>query len=213
MARAARVPSKQLRALGRLRSLPKIDRFYLAGGTAIAFHLRHRRSDDLDLFGPAKASFAPFKALAQTEPRLAQVVREGEATLKMEVDGVPIDVVRYPYPLLDPAIPGPAGFPVARLMDLATNKLAAIAKRGLRRDFWDLYVIVQSGISLQDACAAYVRRFGVAESDLYHVTMGLTWFEDAESVVPSGMTSKLWSEIRGFFEREVPRLVLPNRRR
>ena len=56
------------------------------------------------------------------------------------------------------------------------NKLAAIAKRGLLRDFWDLYEIGKSGVTLSAACAAYVKRFHVAESDLYHVMLGLTWF-------------------------------------
>jgi hypothetical protein len=214
MARASGVASEQLRALDRLKSVRGIGRFYLAGGTAIAFHLQHRRSNDLDLFGPANASFSPFQALARSDSSAVRVVTVGEATLHMEIRGVPIDVVRYPYPPLQKPTRGPAGFPVAGLVDLATNKLAAICKRGLKRDFWDLYVIAQSGFSLAEACRAYVKRFGVAESDLYHVAMGLTWFEDAEaeSVPPKGMTTELWVAIRTYFETEAPRLVLPVRR-
>jgi hypothetical protein len=134
----------------------------------------------------------------------------GEVTLRMEIGGVPVDVVRYPYPLLEEPRSGPAGFPVAGLLDLATNKLAAIAKRGLLRDFWDLYEIGKSGITLSEACVAYVKRFHVAESDLYHVTLGLTWFEDAEAekVRPKGMTDKLWKTIRRYFEEQAPPLVL-----
>lgn len=208
MARAAGVAKEQLRALERLKSVPKIERFYLAGGTAIAFHLRHRRSNDLNLFGPANASFEPFQAMTRADPAAAQVVRLGEATLQMEVVGVPVDVVRYPYPLLEKLIVGPGGFPTASLMDLATNKLAAISTRGLRRDFWDLFAIAQTGISLADACGAYVRRFGVAESDVYHVKVALTWFEELDPVLPAGMTQALWSEIRAYFEDEAPRLIL-----
>jgi hypothetical protein len=207
MARASRVAAAQLRALDRLSAVPRIKRFYLAGGTAIAFHLEHRTSRDLDIFGPEKASFVPFQAMARSEPEMAQVVRIGDATLQIVVEGVPVDVVRYPYPLLEPAVPGPRGFPTAGLLDLATNKLAAISRRGLRRDFWDLYAIAKNGISLADATSAYVRRFGVAESDLYHVTTGLTWFGEVEDVLPSGMTPQLWKRIREFFESEVPLLV------
>ena len=82
-----------------------------AGGTAIAFHLRRRRSNDLDLFGPADASFSGFHALARTDAKGIQVVREGEATLQVEVLGVPVDVVRYPYAPLKKPGPGPGGFP------------------------------------------------------------------------------------------------------
>ncbi len=211
MARATGVAPEQLRALGRLKRIEGIARFYLAGGTAIAFHLDHRRSVDLDLFGPGRASFAPFQRLAAKDPAHVQVVRVGEATLQLEVGGVPTDVVRYPYPLLERPVVGPSGFRTAGLLDLATNKLAAIARRGLRRDFWDLYEIARAGVTLDRACEAYVARFGVAESDLYHVHRGLLWFDDAEKVMPVGLTTKRWTTIRRYFEREVPRLVLGRR--
>lgn len=214
MARGTGLAPEQLRALARLKSVGGIGRFYLVGGSALAFHLHHRRSNDLDLFGPEDASFSSFRALARSHPRSAQVVKVGEATLRMEIGGVPIDVVRYPYPPLEKPTTGPAGFPVAGLIDLATNKLATIAKRGLQRDFWDLFAILQSGISLAEACDAYVKRFGVAENDLYHVTLGLTWFEDAEAepVRPKGLTAKRWKSIRAYFEEHAPGLVLQQRR-
>lgn len=41
---------EQLRALDRLSRVPELTAFYLAGGTAIAHHLGHRVSRDLDLF-------------------------------------------------------------------------------------------------------------------------------------------------------------------
>ena len=210
MARKPGLPPPQLRALDRLKSVRGIDRFYLAGGAAIAVHLHHRVSNDLDVVGPKRASFAPFQALARLRSHDVKVVSVGDATLHMEIGGVPVDVVRYPYPLLEEPLSGPAGFPVAGLLDLATNKLAAIAKRGLLRDFCDLYEIGKSGVSLSAACAAYVKRFHVAESDLYHVTLGLTWFEDAETetVRPKGMTDKLWKTIRRYFEEQAPPLVL-----
>jgi len=59
-------------------------------------------------------------------------------------------------------------------------KLAAIARRGIRRDFWDLHALVESGIALRDAAAGYLRRFGVAETDLYPVLKALTYFDDAD---------------------------------
>lgn len=50
MGKSAGVAQQQLRALDRLKRLKSLSGFYLAGGTAIAFHLGHRRSLDLDLF-------------------------------------------------------------------------------------------------------------------------------------------------------------------
>jgi nucleotide-binding universal stress UspA family protein len=157
---------EQLRVLGRLKSIRGVARFYLAGRTAIAFHLHHRGSDDIELFGPEDASFAPFHRLAREEPRSAQVVSEGEATLQMDVTRVPIDAVRVPYPLLEEPSVGSNGVLTVGLRYLATNELAAISKRGLRRDFRDLCAIVRRGLPLERACADCVARFGVAERPL-----------------------------------------------
>src|ERR1044071_191702 len=100
MARRPGLPPPQLRALDRLKSIRGIDRFYLAGGAAIAVHLHHRVSNDLDVFGPKRASFAPFQALATPRSHEVKVVTVGDATLHLEICGVPVDVVRYPYRLL-----------------------------------------------------------------------------------------------------------------
>ena len=102
------------------------------------------------------------------------------------------------------------GIAVAALLDLATMKLAALSRRGLRRDFWDLAEIVRrKGNPLQQACQAYRQRYGVAEADLYHVLRSLTWFEDAERdpAFPAGLTEPTWREIEAFFLREAPGLM------
>jgi hypothetical protein len=210
MARASGLSPEQLRALDRLKEIRGISRFYLAGGSAIAFHLHHRRSEDLDLFGNKGAPFRPFQDFARAHGRSVEVLGISDATLRLRLGRVPIDLVRYPYPLLQRTLEGPRGFRIPTLLDLATMKLAAAARRGLRRDFWDLHAIVESGISLADMSRAYVKRFALGESDLYHVWRALTWFDDAESegTLPDGMTPRLWKKIRAMFEAEVPRLLL-----
>jgi hypothetical protein len=44
MADSSRLAPSQLRALARLKALDALRPFYLAGGTAVAFHLGHRTS-------------------------------------------------------------------------------------------------------------------------------------------------------------------------
>ena len=50
MADTSRLPEPQRRALDRLKAVPTMAEFYLAGGTAVAVHLGHRISRDLDFF-------------------------------------------------------------------------------------------------------------------------------------------------------------------
>lgn len=206
---------EQSRALGRLKIVPGIERFYLAGGTAIAVHLRHRRSLDLDLF--SMSADIDLTMLAQAirvvVPDL-QVISMTDAALRVRVGDVPVDIVRYPYGLLDAPAPGPEAFPTAGVRDLAAMKLAAIARRGLRRDFWDLCALAEGGLPLRDAAAAYVAKFGVSEADLYHVLRSLTYFEDAEKdpVYPRGLTTAKWERMKRFFLAEAPELLTDERK-
>ncbi|MEO5728116.1 MAG: nucleotidyl transferase AbiEii/AbiGii toxin family protein, partial [Byssovorax sp.] len=121
-----------------------------------------------------------------------------------------VDIVRYPYAPLEAPTPGPEAFPMASLRDLATMKLAAISRRGLRRDFWDLHAIAEAGLSLRETSVAYIEKYGVSHSDLYHVLRALTYFEDAEKdpVYPRGLTPAKWERIKTFFLTEAPKVLL-----
>ena len=84
-------------------------------------------------------------------------------------------------------------------------KVAAIARRGIRRDFWDLYEICKR-TSLSAVLADYRRKFGIAEDNLYHVIRALTWFDDAERdrAMPRDLTARKWRAVRSWFEQHVP---------
>lgn len=103
----------------------------------------------------------------------------------------------------------PGDIPVASLRDLAASKLSAIAKRGLRRDFWDSYAMHHAGLSLAEQIAAYRARYGAKQPDIYHVLRSLTYFDDAEREqgFPMGMTPELWRTIKDFFRRAAPLLI------
>jgi hypothetical protein len=203
-------PEQQLRTLDRLTPLARQHDLYLAGGTAVAIHLGHRVSRDLDLFGR--------KPNLELELLRADIVRYGDAevvsmtdaTLHVRLGGVPVDLVKYPYaPLHEPGM-GPGQFPLASLEDLATMKLSAISRRGIRRDFWDLHeMATRGGLTLESALSAYSRRYGASESDLYHVLRSLTYFDDAEAdaLRPRGMSEAKWREIKTWCSDHVPELL------
>jgi len=209
--RVASLTAAQRRALAGLRRAGLLGGVYLVGGAAVAHHLGHRRSNDLDLFSVESGLDLDAVRRCAVETLGAETVAQWDATLKLRISGAAVDVVRYPYVPLGRIIRGPEGVRVASLRDLAVMKLAAIAKRGVRRDYWDLYEILSgSRLTLRTACDDYVRKFGVAESDLYHVLRSLTWFEEAEAdpTRPSGLTARKWSEIRDWFDVHAARELL-----
>src|SRR5205823_4679429 len=188
MGKPTRLATQQQRALGELSKLRALESFYLAGGSAIGWHFHHRVSNDLDLFSESKVDLIRVERAVEKLPD-ATIVSISDATIKLELCGALVDIVSYPYGPLEEPIPGPKGFRVAAPIDLAVMKLAAVARRGIRRDFWDLKVLIESGISIAEIAAAYLRKFRVSAGDLYPVLRALTYFEDAEKdpIFPGGM--------------------------
>lgn len=117
--------------------------FYLAGGTALAIHLGHRRSVDFDWF--TLDSIGDGLALAQ-QLRAEGIPFNSSAvapdTLHGTVSSVRVSLIRYPYPLLEPAVEWQElQSALASLADLACMKLAAVAQRGSKKDFIDIYAL------------------------------------------------------------------------
>lgn len=86
--------------------------------------------------------------------------------LKVAADGAIIDFVRYPYAPLEAPTPGPGGVLLASVRDLGAMKLSALSTRGIRRDFWDAFVMVKSGHSLARMASDFRTKFGKEASDL-----------------------------------------------
>ena len=166
-----------LRQLG-----PIMDRagFYLAGGTAVALYFGHRKSLDLDWF---TASPTPdLMPLAQQlrdagVPFTASSV--GPGTLHGDAAGIRVSAFEYRYPLLTPATHWEeCGCSLAALDDLACMKLSAVAQRGSRKDFLDIYALLLRHRPLSEMLDLYRRKYAVA--DVGHVLIALSYFEDAD---------------------------------
>ena len=170
------LPEDQRRALARIGSLAAEHGFHMAGGTALALQLGHRRSVDFDWFRAARIG----DPLALAADLGVQVRSTSRDTLHAEEEGVHLSFFSYRYPLIRPLIPADEfGCELASLEDIAAMKLAAVSQRGARKDFFDLVALGRAGLGLQDMFDAYRGRFSV--SDVGHVIVALTWFDDADS--------------------------------
>ncbi|HZD06150.1 MAG TPA: nucleotidyl transferase AbiEii/AbiGii toxin family protein, partial [Longimicrobiales bacterium] len=106
--------------------------FYLVGGTAVAIHLGHRRSVDLDWFtGEALPDPLRLAEALRREIGGLDVGSVAPGTLHAEAGGVLLSFLEYRYPLLrDPVEWERYGCRLASLEDLACMKLSAISSRG-----------------------------------------------------------------------------------
>jgi hypothetical protein len=160
------ITAEQRRAIAELGPLLRERAFYLAGGTAVAICLGHRRSIDLDWFTaagiPNPAQLA--SELRATVPQFKTVsVQRG--TLHGELLGVRISAIEYPYDLLAPLVQIPnLECDLASLHDLAAMKLLAVAQRGSRKDFTDVYAIGREHLKLAPMIANYCAKFAIQET-------------------------------------------------
>ncbi|MBQ0097049.1 MAG: nucleotidyl transferase AbiEii/AbiGii toxin family protein, partial [Bacteroidales bacterium] len=85
-----------LELLKKIQSLELFAENRLAGGTALALQLGHRKSVDLDFFGHMDAS---LEEISMELSKFADVkpLSSSKAMRFLIVDGVKIDIVSYPY--------------------------------------------------------------------------------------------------------------------
>jgi len=174
---------------------------YLAGGTALALQMGHRISYDLDFFTDKKFKSQIFlKKIGQIKSYHHEKVDWG--TILGRLGDIKFSLFYYPYPLLQK----PVEFKkvkIAQVSDIAAMKVAAVSERGTKRDFIDLYFILQK-ISLQDALDFYDRKYKKLASNLIHVKKSLVYFDNAEDdPMPKMIIPVSWQEVRDFFEKEI----------
>ena len=192
------------RTLHDLQALGMVGRCYLAGGTGLALHLGHRRSHDLDFFSrdPIEAQSLIRKMKTLTGFAL---VSQAPDTLHVTIQDIKVSFLAYPYPVLFP-FAAFLGANVADPRDIACMKLSAIASRGTKRDFIDLYLMAKQ-CSFAHLLEWFKQKYAEVNYSLTHLLKSLTWFEDADKEPMPDMLAPLsWEEVKTFLRGEAPRL-------
>ncbi len=121
------------------------DDFYLAGGTALALQIGHRKSVDLDFFCalPIKKTLLG-KIEDHFKATLAPVVRSVNE-LTLFIQGVKVTFLHYPFPLLHQTVKE-GMVPLASVRDLASMKAYSLGRRGTLKDYVDLYTVFSKNL-------------------------------------------------------------------
>lgn len=154
--------------------------FYLAGGTAAALYLGHRKSDDIDLF--IEDDIDPLSISTWLSQFIKGINHTEFApnTLHALAEGVRLSFFSYKYPLLEETTRWiENGISIASITDIACMKLVAIAQRGARKDFIDLYAILESGNRLSSIMESFQIKY--ASASISPILIGLTYFDSADS--------------------------------
>jgi hypothetical protein len=180
----------------------------LAGGTGLALHLGHRVSEDFDFF---RVSGMDADGLLNVLGGIGslETLQRSEGTLTVLVRDTKMSFFQVRDPFLFPTTPH-RFFGVADVRDIALMKLAAITNRGSRKDFIDLYFILQRGPDLEDHLGRMADKYGAGRINLLQVVTSLTYFEDAEDEpMPRMLVPFDWEQCKAFFVRECRAVVMP----
>ena len=192
----------QTRVLRAVGPLARRAGFYLAGGTAVALRFGHRRSEDFDWFAPALPRPDTLLSDLQAEGLSLQETQIEAGTVISRIEGVKISFFEYRYPLLDSLNRWQEhDTDIASVGDLGAMKLLAIAQRGSRKDFVDVYELLRSGVVLRGMLEDFREKF---KMDSISALRGLTYFDDAETEPMPEMLKPLdWRELRVALEQAV----------
>jgi Nucleotidyl transferase AbiEii toxin, Type IV TA system len=186
-----------------LMQIPALNDFYLVVGTALALYFGHRTSVDLDLFSTTEFNSESL-SISLEEKFKGFTYRNTHNPIGLfgSIDDIKVDFVKHHrHPLI--------GMPVTedsiRLLsvpDIMAMKIAAIMKRGVKKDFWDIAELLRH-YSMEDFINYYTKKYP-SQQLLISVPFALTYFIDAEeSEDPVSLKGQTWKTVKKFISQKV----------
>ncbi len=194
------------------------EKSYLAGGTAVYFHLKHRISVDLDFFTPTafNSDLLVHKMKEYFSSVHVELMEKNTVILFISEEKIKFSLFLFPYENLveNKAVSIQDGVlcPLASLEDIEAMKAVAITQRGSVKDFVDLYFLVKkTGHSFADILKGVLKKYELDQTYEYQVKTSFVYFEDAEKEVDQvimigkdnrkeKLTQKEWEKIKKFFQ-------------
>jgi len=199
------LPPKTANVLEKLKKLEMLSDFYLSGGTALALHIGHRESEDFDFF--SQQSFNP--TLLQSTLRSCGALENtelSEGTLNTYIDGVKVQFLFYPYALLEPTILW-EHISLSSVIDIACTKIMTVSMRGSKKDFIDMYVLLQK-FTLDELMQQLKKKYEHISYNDTHILKSLVYFEDADvQPMPRMHQDVQWENVKQYMTQVVAPFV------
>lgn len=152
--------------------------FYLAGGTAIALTIGHRRSIDFDLFTDKPLLPLSIKNRFTSANVHFKVLHEAFDQIHLLVDDVKLTFFNFPYEVPVSKMPG-ITLRMPELITLSAMKALALGGRAKWKDYVDMYIILKYHFNLKIVAKAAADLFPEAFSEKLF-RQQLAYFEDID---------------------------------
>jgi hypothetical protein len=177
--------------------------WFVIGGHAVRCFCPYRSSDDVD-FGVGNAKdLEGFVSRLRSKGKV-EVLERNKDTVHLSFDG--LDVSVFVLPLLTAHIDDRA----LTATGLLATKLHAILDRGTRRDFFDLYILLeQERMGLVD-CFRAMRTVYATDVNEGLLLRAITYFDDADEEAPLPSEGRHdWERVRSFFTSAAGAIITP----
>lgn len=197
------VDTSTLELLKSLQQIAQFSQLRLVGGTALALHLGHRKSIDIDIFGSMDCDEKSFPDIIRKIGDITLLKNTGNIHICL-VNGIKTDIINYSYPWLED-ITCENEMRIAGLKDIAAMKLSAITGRGTKKDFIDLFFLLKQ-FSLQDMISFYEKKYH--DGSVFLVLKSLAYFADADNDgMPLMLTPVTWADVKETIRKELEAYV------
>ena len=183
---------------------------YLGGGTAIAVHLQHRVSRDLDFFfhhgsvdldelSKCLTAVGPFAVTERSPGTLNGIFSATKVQFLHADEGRPQHLLEPPEEV--------DGLRIGGLSDLMAMKLKVVGDRGELRDYFDLMTLEQrTGRTADEGLALFVARFQpeYPQQAINHILLGLGYFDDVD---PDDALPIPRDQIVNYWTRRQPEII------
>ena len=192
-----------LELLKSISSLEEFNNFALAGGTSLALQIGHRISVDLDFFSASDFDEEMLLQKLREKFYTIHILHQKKNSLNIVVNDVRTDFITHQYSLCKP-VQLIDGIKLYSMQDIAAMKLSAVASRGSKKDFVDIYFLLQH-FSLSEMLGFMHAKY--PELNKMQVLMSLIYFEDAEiDIEPNMLIPVDWNSIKELLKNEVRKL-------
>jgi len=197
------IEPRTLDLLKKLMEISELDGFFLVGGTALSLYYGHRLSVDLDLFSTKE--FSNEIILPTLEKNFADLQYSNPNNpvgLFTFISDIKVDFVKHHYFKLIEQPSVEDGIRLLGIKDLMAMKIAAILKRGVKKDFWDIAELLKH-YNVEDFINAYNKKYP-NQQVLISIPQALTYFADAEeSEDPISLKGQTWKEVKKTVQQAV----------
>ncbi len=192
-----------LSLLKKLMTLPFLQPFSLVGGTALSLRYGHRSSVDLDLFFHGKFDFTSIENELILAFGSEFDYESGHKNIGIfcYIKKIKVDIVYFPHSPIS-AIEEEDKIRIYSSADISAMKIQAILGRAKKKDFWDLYELLQH-YTLQQLIEWHKQKYP-SQMLAISIPNAISYFADAEeSETPVSFKNQTWEQIKKGISKSV----------